>query len=260
MTSIAITSGKGGVGKTTIALNMALVLSKIGKRVVIIDADVAMANLGIMLGIDRTPVSLHNVLMGEMDIKDVVYKGPAGLFYVPSELSLQKYFKLNFSKLKEAVKKLEKDYDYVIIDCPPGLGEDAKAALESARTAIIVLTPDPSALADALKMKHVSEHSGTKNLGIIVNMITKRKSEIRAEDLETVSELKVLASIPEDPVVRDCGGKQKPLILTEPNSPAALKIREFAMKLAGIKATLPAPSKKGLLSKIIQNIKHVFKR
>ena len=172
MKSIVFASGKGGVGKSTIALNLGLFLAKAGKSVVVVDADLEMANIGIFLGVDVTPITLHNVLSGENKMQDAVYDGPQGLKYVPAGLSPDKLGKVDFNVFPEALKSFGDTYDYVLVDCPPGLGQDANAAVKAAKECIIVVTPDPASLADALKVKRVAEQSGCKVTGLVLNMVT----------------------------------------------------------------------------------------
>ncbi|MFH0922704.1 MAG: cell division ATPase MinD [Candidatus Micrarchaeota archaeon] len=232
MTSIVLASGKGGVGKSTISLNLSIILASAGKKVTVVDADVAMANLGLLLGIERAPITLHNVLKGEHDIFDAVYEGPLNLRYVPSGLSLE-VTETNEERMAEAIKKLEAQNDFVIIDCPPGLGIDAMAAMKSAKEMIIIITPEPSSLADALKVKSIAEKNGVKIRGIVLNMILGDRTEIKAEDLETVMGAPVLAKMPEDIEVRRAAALQVPVVIRTPNAPFSKSVRALAARLTG---------------------------
>ncbi len=251
MRSIAIASGKGGVGKTSISLNLGLALAQAGKRVVVVDADIAMANLGILLGAERAPISLHNVLIGEVEMRDAVYDGPFGMKYVPAGLSTDKLRRIDYARLKSAVEELGKTADYVIVDCPSGLAIDAETAVKSAREAIIITTPEPSSLADALKVKNYAERSNVNILGAVCNMVSGDRSEVSAKDVATVLEASLLESIPIDTNVRRASAAQEPVLVKFPNTPFSLAMRSLASKVSGERVAGGIGVKKHWLQEII---------
>lgn len=233
MRSIVVASGKGGVGKTSIAVNLAIALVKLGKRAIIFDADLPMADVGIYLGQESTPITLHDVLSGDVPIKDAIYNGPGGVQFVPSSLSLESYKAIDPKKLADAVSDLEAYADFVIIDSPPGLNKDVAAALACADESIIVLTPDPPSLTDALKMKILAQKAKTPPLGVVVNMARFEKGEVPKKDIEAVMEAPILAIIPADAEVRKSAQLQKPFILRAPNCPASKAIMALARNITG---------------------------
>ncbi len=251
MRTIAICSGKGGVGKTTVAVNLSILLSQMGKKVILVDADVAMANIGIVLGIERAPISLHNVLAGENVIADAVYEGPAKLKYVPSGLSLEGLKKLDFSKFPGAIAALEKSADYLILDCPPGLDETNQQAIKSSRELVLVVTPDPASLADALKMSQFANRFGIKITGVVVNRIRGSKDEVKPAEVEKLLGAPVLAVIPEDPEVRRSTEKQSPLMIGNQGTPAGLGFKALACAITGEKAEAIPAQKKGFLAGLL---------
>ncbi len=256
MTSIVFASGKGGVGKSTIALNMGLLLAQAGKKVVIVDADVQMANLGLMIGVDKTPISLNNVLRDENEITEAMYEGPAGIKYVPSSISAEQE-NLNFSIMKKSIKKLEELYEFVLIDSPPGLGEDAMAAMTSAKEMILVLTPEPSSLADALKVQITAERNNVKITGFLLNMVLGEKDEIKPRELETILKLKNLGVLPEDLEVRKASSTQKPVLLAAPSSAFSRALRKAASGMLGQNIAQPAP-RVGFFAGIKQFFRNLF--
>lgn len=258
MRSIAVASGKGGVGKTSITVNLGIVLAKMGKKVVVVDADVVMANLGILLGIERSPISIHNVLVGEVDIKDAVYDGPAGLKYVPAALGMEKLNKVDYQRLRQSVEELGGVAEYVLVDCPSGLAQDAENALKSCKEVLIVTTPEPASIADALKVKNVAERSAMGVVGIVSNMLTGDSSEIKRSDLETVFGEKVLVEIPHDFNVRKAGALQEPAVLKFPNTAFSQAVWELAGKITG-ERPVEASVKKGLLQSIIDAVKQMLR-
>jgi septum site-determining protein MinD len=250
--SIVIASGKGGVGKTFVAVNLALALAGIGKRTILVDADITMANVLIVMGIERAPINLQNVLSGDASVRDAMYEGPLKLKYVPSGLSHEKISReQNFERIKDAIKELETLSDFVIIDSPPGLGADAQAVLSSAKEVLLVLNPDPSSLAGAIKVKNFAVKKGCNATGIVINRVTGDKSEIKKGDLETILALKSIAEIAEDPEVRKASALQEPLVLKNPSSQAARAITKLAYTIAGEAFSEEPKVKKGFLQSLV---------
>ena len=113
---ITIASGKGGTGKTTVTANLGICLSKLGKKVLLIDADVAMANLSLILGMQSSPITLHDVLLGEAQVHDAIYDGPEKLHFIPSGLSLDNYKRVDSERLSSLVSELTENYDFILLD------------------------------------------------------------------------------------------------------------------------------------------------
>src|SRR3990167_6753582 len=120
---ITITSGKGGVGKTTTAINLGVALNYFGKEVVIVDANLTTPNVGLHLGAPIVPVNLNHVLLGKAKVSDSIYEHQSGTKIIPSSLSVKELKRLNHDKLKEVGRKLKKMADFVIFDSAAGLGE-----------------------------------------------------------------------------------------------------------------------------------------
>jgi len=260
MRVIAIASGKGGTGKSTLALNLGISLSQVGKKTLVIDADFAMANLGVMLGIERAPISLHNVLMDEVTISEAFYDGPAGMKYVPAGLSIERIKRMNYDRLKDAVKQL-KDFDFVLIDCAPGLEKDAVAGITSAQEVIIVMVPEPSSLADALKVKSFAEINNIKITGIVTNFVTKDKSEIKKQDLETLMGAKVIVELPYDIEVKRAAGEQKPVIIKNPDSAFSNALLDLTAFLSGVQTVkTQVKVKKSFLQNLMRGLTRLFKK
>src|SRR3989344_8765778 len=129
---ITIISGKGGVGKTTTAINLGAAIQSFGKEVIVLDANLTTPNVGLHLGAPIVPISLNHVLLGKASISDAIYEHESGTKIVPSSLSVKELGRLNHGKLKEVGKKLRKMADYIIYDSASGLGPEAVSALEAA--------------------------------------------------------------------------------------------------------------------------------
>ncbi len=254
---IAIASGKGGTGKSSVAINLGLALSSSGKKTTLVDGDVTMASVGVMLGLKRNPVTIHNVLMKEASIEEAVYPGPNNLKIVPAGLSLERIKRIDFDEFKNVVTQLKQGNDFVVIDCPPGLEKDAMVALTSADEAILVVNPEPSSLADALKVKALAERNGVKVSGIITNMSIGEKAEIRNSELEKLLGARVITAIPFDKSAKKASSSQKPVFLTYPDSEFSQGISEAASVILGAK---PKKVKKGIVRKIFESIGSLFNR
>jgi len=246
--TIAMASGKGGVGKTTVTANLGVALAKLGQKTLVIDADIAMANLSLLFGIQSAPITLHDVLMGQAEVFDAMYDGPFGLKIIPSGLSITAYRKMEPQKMEEVLSRVQQDFDYILIDVPAGVGDNAVAAMSSAGEMLLVVTPDPASLADALKTKLIGERLGVRPFAAIVNMVRGIRGEASEEDVRHILELPVLGSIPEDVEVRKSFlmRKPQPVILRKPNARASMAFMRIAARLSGVR--VPEQKRGGLIN------------
>ena len=230
---ITITSGKGGVGKTTSAINIGAALNFFGKEVIIVDANLTTPNVGLHLGAPMVPVSLNHVLSGKAKISDAIYEHESGTKIIPSSLSVKELRQLNHSKLKEVSKKLKKLADIVILDSAAGLGEEAIAGIEAGEDVIIVTNAEILAVTDALKASKLIEQLGKNILGVIVARFDKRRAQMPISNIEDMLELPVIGVIPEDRNVPKAVVMKDALIHTHPRSKAARAYMRVAAKLIG---------------------------
>jgi len=231
---ITITSGKGGVGKTTTAINLGAALNSFGKDVIIVDANLTTPNVGLHLGAPMVPISLNHVLLGKAKIADAIYEHESGTKIIPSSLSVKELRRLDHSKLKEISKKLRKAADYIILDSAAGLGEEALAAMESADELIIVTNPEIPAVTDALKTAKVIEELGKQVKGIIVSRVRGNKTEMPIVNIKDMLELPILGVIPEDRNMQTALVMKDALMHTHPRSKASRAYRKIAAKIIGI--------------------------
>ncbi|MFA4645923.1 cell division ATPase MinD [Pyrococcus kukulkanii] len=239
--SIVFASGKGGTGKTTTVANIGVALAQFGKEVILIDADITMANLSLILGMEDIPITLHDVLAGEAELKDAIYEGPAGVKVIPGGLSLEKVKKARPEKLRELIREIGQMGDFILIDAPAGLELTSVTALLIGKELIIVTNPEIAAITDSLKTKLVAEKLGTLPLGAILNRVTSEKTELSKEEIEALLEVPVMGIVPEDPEVKRASAYGVPLVIKNPTSPAAIAYKQIAAKLAGIRWKPPEP-------------------
>jgi septum site-determining protein MinD len=235
-----ITSGKGGVGKTTIAANLGVSLGRMRKKIILIDADLAMGGIATILGLDETPVTLHEVLAGKGSIEKAVYS-TQGMDVLPSGPTIAGFLKADPKKLKGVVDRLTKTYDYVIIDSPPGLNKYSLTPLKIADEVLLVVTPDLPAVQATAKLRGVIEALNANVKGAIVNRSRKRsflakligtKEFMKDEDIERRLKAKILGVIPEDPAVIESMNVKKSVVVYRPKSSASQALSALAKNLA----------------------------
>ncbi|MSS74921.1 septum site-determining protein MinD [Candidatus Pacearchaeota archaeon] len=230
---ITITSGKGGVGKTTTSINLGAALNSFGKEVIILDANLTTPNVGLHLGAPVVPVSLNHVLSGRAKVGDAIYEHESGMKIIPSSLSIKELKRLNHGKLKDVGKKLRKMADYIIYDSAAGLGEEALASLESGDELIIVTNPEIPAVTDALKTAKVIEQLGKTVRGVIVTRVRGVKTEMPIQNVRDMLELPIIGVIPEDKNVQAALILKDALVHTHPKSRASRAYRLLAARIIG---------------------------
>ncbi|MDH7593024.1 MAG: cell division ATPase MinD [Methanomicrobiales archaeon] len=228
-----LASGKGGTGKTTVTVNLGTSLAQMGKETYILDADIGMANIGLILGLEGVPVTLHEVLAGRASIDDAIYEGPSGVKVVPSGISLQGFQQANPERMRDVMKSLVSRCEFLLIDAPAGISKDGVVALAIADEVILVVNPELSSMADALKTKILTEMVGGRVYGAILNRAGMENTELRRHSVEDVLGVRVIDMIPEDPNVRKAAAYKTPVVLKYPTSEASRSFRRIAADLAG---------------------------
>ena len=214
-----IASGKGGTGKTTVSVNLGTMLAQLGKETYLMDADIGMANVGLVLGLQDAPITLHEILAGKGNISDAIYEGPAGLKVIPSGISLQGFQQADPDKIRDVMSELVKRCEFLLIDAPAGISKDGVVPLAVADEVILVVNPELSSIVDALKTKILTEVVGGHVLGSIINRVDQDKTDIITKKMEKVLGVKVLGIIPEDSNVRRASSAKTPIVIKYPPVP-----------------------------------------
>jgi septum site-determining protein MinD len=228
-TVFAVTSGKGGVGKSTTALNVSAALGADGHAVALVDADLGMANIGDMLEV-RTDPTLHDVLAGRADVESAVVSGQAAMDVVPGDRDLTEYAEADPGRLPGVLTTLAEKYEYVVVDAGAGLGYADVVPVEAADEVVLVTTPADAAVGDTAKLAAFSDRVDTQVRGVVVTRVDEATdSEAVATDVGA----DLLGVVPEDPSVPESADAGVSLERYAPDSPAGVAYQRLARVVSG---------------------------
>lgn len=233
---IDVCSGKGGVGKTTVASNLGIALQKFYKKVVVIDCNLTTSHLGLLFGLYSYPVTLNSFLKNESRLEDAVYTHHSGLKIVPASLDFRDIVNIDVTDLKQKLKNAFYDYDIVLLDSAPSLGKESLIALQASDEALFVANPHIPSLVDVVKCYQLINtlENRLMPLGIIVNRVKKRPYEVKLDEIKQFTELPIIGVIPEDEKILESANKKTLVTISKQNSPASIAFFEIAAKLAGV--------------------------
>jgi len=229
----AIISGKGGVGKTTSAINLGTSLNQLGEDAIIVDGNLTTPNIGIHLGAPIVPITLNHVLSNQAKIEDAIYEHESGTKIMPASLSLKETKKIDPKKLSDISKKLKKITNHVLIDCAAGLGEEAKSSIKAADEIIIIANPEMSSVTDALKTIKLSEEMNKPVKGLIITRYKGKRTDMSIPNIRDMLEVPLIGIIPEDEAVRESQVIKNPVVLTHPKSKAARNYHIASRRILG---------------------------
>ena len=228
---IAVASGKGGVGKTTLVSNLSAALAGFNRSVIAIDGNTTTPNLGLHLGIPLYPKSLQDVIKGKVSIREAIYYHSDGFSVVPADMSVKGIMTMQPHRLMDSIYKLLGESEFVLIDTAAGLGKEATSAIKAADELLVVTNPDMASLTDALKLIKVAEGYETKLMGVVLNRVRGDGTELSVSEVEGFLGAPVIGTVNEDYAVRKATSERSPVVSHSPNSLAA---RQFTAIAAGI--------------------------
>lgn len=263
---IVVSSGKGGVGKSTLALNLSLSLCALGKRVILLDADMGLANIDIMLGL-VPKYNIHHMIQGEKTLEDITIAGPRDLKIIPGGSGISELANLDSVDLKKIIMelgKLDALYDYLVIDTGAGISRNVITFLLAADDMIIVTTPEPTAVTDAYgTVKTIANQPGQRNIYLVINRIADANEGMQVADkFRLVCEkflnvdIKMLGMVYNEPLVGEGIKKQQAFIDLYPRSTAARNIHMLAANLINLHTgdDIPADFASGGIRKFFRKI------
>lgn len=253
--TIAITSGKGGVGKTNITVNLAIALSQHKKEVLILDADMGMANVDVLLGMNPK-FNLQHVIMGGKSIEEVMIAGPENIKIIPGATGIQKLADLDKKRRQDFLQKispLENLFDVVLVDTGAGISQSVLSFVLSSSEIIVITTPEPPAIMNAHSIiKVILQKNNEADIKLIVNMAeTEDIAKKTLEKITTVcrqflnTSIEPLGYILYDKSISRSVSSQKPFILNYPYAVSSKNIMDIAKKLLNLQ---PAKTEHGIIN------------
>ncbi|MDQ8733341.1 MinD/ParA family protein [Paenibacillus sp. LHD-38] len=260
---VTVTSGKGGVGKSNFSLNFALSLQRLGKKVLVFDADIGMANIDVLMGVSST-YNLYHLLKQEKTIWEIVQEGPEGLHFIAGGSGFRDLMDLSTEQLDrfaDEINKLHGKYDLILFDTGAGLSKETVKFITAAQETIVVTTPEPTSITDAYALiKMVKTMEVDVQFKLVVNRATDtREGKQTAEKISMVSQrflqsdLPHLGILPDDPNVSKAVKRQIPFTVAYPGSEASIAIDRIAKHFLEIpQSSVPSGGVKGFLHKMFR--------
>ncbi|MBD2099659.1 septum site-determining protein MinD [Leptolyngbya sp. FACHB-261] len=236
---VVVTSGKGGVGKTTCTANLGMALARLGRKVVVLDADFGLRNLDLLLGLEnRVVYTAMEVIAGECRLEQALVrdKRQTNLALLAAPQTRNKSA-VTSDQMRQLVEALSPKHDYVLVDCPAGIEQGFQNAIAGAEEAIIVSTPEMAAVRDADRVVGLLEANRIGKMGLIVNRI--RPGMVQANDMMSVQDMleilsiQLLGVVPEDEQVIVSTNRGEPLVLADRPSLAGSAFGHAAQRLEG---------------------------
>lgn len=266
---ITVTSGKGGVGKTSISINLAIQLTRLGKRVVVFDADFGLANIEVMLGV-RPQYNLADMMFRGKDLADIITQGEEGISFISGGSGIQELASMNREQvmfLTSRLIALDKYADVIIVDTGAGISDSVLEFVLASTEVLLVATPEPTSITDAYallkalnrKTEFVKEHTSIKMISNRVKNDAEGQNVY--EKMSVVSEkflnipITYLGPVPMDEQISKAVMRQKPVSVINPDAPASKAIKQIAEKLLELE-TEEVSDKRGmfqLFSNLIRN-------
>ncbi len=238
---IAVTGGKGGVGKSNVSVNLSIGLAELGRRVVLLDADLGLANIDILLGLSSSR-TIEDVLQGECDLADIMLTGPGGIRIVPASSGTQRLSQLNSMEhagLIQAFSDLGDDIDVLVVDTAAGISDGVMSFVRAAQEVIVVVTDEPTSITDAYaQIKLLNRDYGLFRFRVVANMVkSPQEGNALFNKLTKVTDrfldvaMQYVGAVPQDDAVRRAVQRQRAVLDAYPRSKAGTAFRALAKKV-----------------------------
>lgn len=254
---IAIASGKGGVGKTTTAINLACALSGFGKDSLVVDSNVGSAHVALYLGSPLLKPTLNDALRGTEDIKEVAFLHPSGIKIIPADTSLHASENTPLHNLKDTLTGLIGTTEVVLVDVGSGFRNDVLHTIKAVDEMIVVATPDIGAVSDCIKIINVAEEHGIEVLGVVINKAT-GSHELTDKNISSLLEKPILGVVPEDASAKKALIAKHPVVYAYPQSSSSIAFKQLAATLLGQKYVPYVPQGPSGIEKLKASLKDSF--
>lgn len=258
---IVITSGKGGVGKTTTTANIGIGLALAGKKVIVIDTDLGLRNLDVVMGLEnRIVYNLVDVIQGSCRMKQALIRDKRfpELYLLPSAQTKDKTA-VSPEQMRKLIAELRTDFDYILLDCPAGIEQGFQNAIAGATRAIVITTPEVSAIRDADRIIGLLEANGIRNNELVINRLridmVRRGDMMSVEDVTEILAIHLLGVIPDDEQVVIATNQGEPIIGSDSMSGHAYE--NICKRILGEEIPIPDFTKP---DSFLGRMKHLFTR
>ena len=227
---IGVFSAKGGVGKTTTAVNVGTALAqKLKNRVIVVETNMTASNLGLYMGILDSPVVVQDVILGKRKLEDAICTTAYGIHVIPGSPAF--VGELGSIDVRGILDQSRKKYDVILLDSAPGFGPEVYASMKACDELLIVCQPQVPAIAGTLQTFRAASYQKLPIIGTVINRVTGKRYEIPIAHIKKILNWPVIGVVPEDDMVPESTTRAIPLVIYSQNSPAAVEFRKIAQAL-----------------------------
>jgi septum site-determining protein MinD len=230
--SIIVSSGKGGTGKTNVIVNLGVALAKTGKKVVLVDGSLTTPDISLHLGIPFHVHGLSHILKENASLKSATFSHKSGLQIIPGNIHIDVLKECEGKKFSKVLEKLKKENDIVLIDSAAGLGREAISTMKHCDKCIIVVNPELTSVVNASKVIQIAKNEKVKPIGIILNRIGKHKKELKEKDIKSLlHNIQIIGRIPEDKHIVMSTKNEESILDYYPSSSVSREFKKIANSL-----------------------------
>jgi septum site-determining protein MinD len=252
---ITVTSGKGGVGKTTLTANVGTALAQLGRKVVVVDADIGLRNLDLVMGLEhRIVYDIVDYVEGRCRLRQALIRDKRApeLFLLPAAQTRDKTA-INPQQMIRVCDELRREFEFILIDSPAGIEQGFQNALAPADVVLVVVNPEVSSVRDADRVIGLAESQGKQYIYLVINRVVptrvKKQEMLSVDDITEVLSTEIIGIVPEDEAILSASNRGMPVVCNG-KGPAASAYRGIARRLNGERVPLEMPQSQGWLQRL----------